>query len=84
MAKTKHDTLTQCKLRHQDLPGVTAEYFRFDVAWINSKLAKHGTRIKFRDLPGIYEVWEVWGTRPREEVELMERSFKNQRSVSDV
>jgi len=64
--------------------GVDPRYFRFDVAWINTKLAKHGTQIKFRDLAGIYEVWEVWGTLPKDEVELRERTFKNQRETSDV
>ena len=75
----KSETLTQCKMDHS-VDGRVG----MDVAWIQTKLAKKGTLIKFRDLPGTFRVTEVWGTLPKEEVELRERSFKHQRSQSDV
>ena len=74
------ETLTQCKLHHR-LPGRSS--VGIDVAWIESKLAKVGLKIRFRDLEGIYEVAEVWGTKPKKEVEEFERIYLHQRKASD-
>ena len=77
----KHDTLTQCLMHHRT-PGKKGH--GIDVAWIETKLAKVGLVLKFRDLEGTYEVVEVWSTKPRQDVEAFERCHLHQRSVSDA
>ena len=75
------ETLTQCKMhrRHPATPAIAV-----DVAWIDTDLAKKGTVIKFRDLEGLYEVVEVWSTKPKQEVEAFERIYLHQREASDT
>ena len=55
-----------------------------DVAWVETKLAKVGNVIRFRDLEGTFKVLEVWGTRNEDYVKACERDYLNQRKVSDI
>jgi len=73
------ETLTQCRMRR-----ILSGAYGVDVAWIETGLAKKGNRLTFRDLPGIYEVLEVWGTRLKKEVEDLERLYLEQRKASDI
>ena len=75
----KIDTLTQCELMvHRDGKKLV------DVAWIDTKLAKRGLKIKFRDLEGIYEVTKVFVTKRKQDVEAFERVYVFQRIASDI
>lgn len=78
----KPETLTQCQLKHRFPDG--RDIIRVDVAWIQTKLAKLGIVLKFRDLEGTYEVTEIYSTKPKDEIEAFERCYLNQRSVSDA
>ena len=73
------ETHTQCKLRRLDAEQVT---------WLPTKFARKGKFVKLKSDDGTWqdgwEVVEVWGTRPSEEVLEHERDYLKQREASDI
>lgn len=66
---------TQCRLRCGDIEHV---------AWIPAKHARKGKIVTLKTEGGQWEVMEVWGSRPTDDVVSHERDYLKQRAASDI
>ena len=69
------DMHSQCRLRCG-----TVEH----IAWIPAKLARKGKVVTLKTYEGDWEVVEVWGSRPTDDVVAHERDYLKQRAASDI
>ena len=72
------DMHTQCRLRRE---SDNLEH----VAWIPAKHARKGKVVTLKTYEGgPWEVMEVWGSRPTDDVMAHERDYLKQRAASDI